>query len=400
MSARYNGRKLKVFIDGTIQPESMTVTRPLAATTEALWVGYHDSPTLRLHGYIDDVSIYDRALSKAEIADLADRFDGRYEYHHTNALGSNIVLTDDRKHVLVRYEYDVFGAVRSEVGTSDNPRKFTGKEYESDVKLYYFAARYYDPYIGRFTQRDPMGDGVNWYAYTANNPLKFVDPSGLELQFIASGVSITNVSQVSGFDIGRLKTQDQVLFYGLFGTGASGDAGDAVSLLNLDATGDMLTGLINTRKGFTLGWADLGSDVFGNYDDFSNGLRINNHSNPDNKALGYGMTLTALFNTSNPNRDFKSLRITLAHELQHVAGDFANRIPSGVPAAPSNITDPAAWRGEYSAYRTEFRTAHQLGQLSAGYFSAAAGPRSVLQAGRAGNTWDTAIRRASTSGIR
>ena len=38
---------------------------------------------------------------------------------------------------------------------------------------------YYDPYIGRFTQRDPIGDGVNWYAYTENNPLKYVDPTGL-----------------------------------------------------------------------------------------------------------------------------------------------------------------------------------------------------------------------------
>ena len=74
----------------------------------------------------------------------------------------------------------MFGAIRSEVGTSDNPRKFTGKEYESDVRLYYFDARYYDPYIGRFITRDPIGDGVNWYAYAANNPLKFVDPTGLE----------------------------------------------------------------------------------------------------------------------------------------------------------------------------------------------------------------------------
>ena len=98
----------------------------------------------------------------------------------TSTLGSNIVLTDDRKNVIVRYEYDVFGAIRSEVGTSDNPRKFTGKEYESDVKLYYFAARYYDPYIGRFVSRDPAGQGVNWYAYAANNPLKFIDPTGLE----------------------------------------------------------------------------------------------------------------------------------------------------------------------------------------------------------------------------
>ena len=110
---------------------------------------------------------------------MANNQTGRYEYHHTNALGSNIILTDNVQTVLIRYEYDVFGAVRSEVGTSGNPRKFTGKEYESDVKLYYFAARYYDPYIGRFTQRDPIGDGINWYAYAANNPMKFVDPTGL-----------------------------------------------------------------------------------------------------------------------------------------------------------------------------------------------------------------------------
>ena len=104
---------------------------------------------------------------------------GRYEYHYLNALGSNIVLTDDNQNVLVRYEYDVFGAIRAETGTSDNTRKFTGKEWDADSNLYYFAARYYDPYIGRFTQRDPAGDGVNWYTYTYNNPLRFIDPSGL-----------------------------------------------------------------------------------------------------------------------------------------------------------------------------------------------------------------------------
>ena len=95
------------------------------------------------------------------------------------ALGSNIVLTDDNQNVLVRYEYDVFGAIRSETGTSDNTRKFTGKEFDADSNLYYYAARYYDPYIGRFTQRDSIGDGTNWYAYVANNPLRFVDPTGL-----------------------------------------------------------------------------------------------------------------------------------------------------------------------------------------------------------------------------
>ena len=104
-----------------------------------------------------------------------------YEYHLKNALGSTIIETNNSKTVTARYEYDVFGAVRSQTGTSNNVRKFTGKEYDADVKLYHFGARPYDPYIGRFPQRDPAGDGINWYAYANNNPMKFIDPTGLRV---------------------------------------------------------------------------------------------------------------------------------------------------------------------------------------------------------------------------
>ena len=43
----------------------------------------------------------------------------------------------------------------------------------------YLRARYYDSSIGRFITEDPAKDGLNWYAFCSNNPVTFVDSSGL-----------------------------------------------------------------------------------------------------------------------------------------------------------------------------------------------------------------------------
>ncbi|MDC7125792.1 MAG: RHS repeat-associated core domain-containing protein [Spirochaetales bacterium] len=65
--------------------------------------------------------------------------------------------------------------------------------------LYYYNARWYDPNIGRFTTEDPIRSGLNWYAYANNNPLKFVDPTGLEFVVtIETGVSYTYDSNGDG----------------------------------------------------------------------------------------------------------------------------------------------------------------------------------------------------------
>jgi hypothetical protein len=39
--------------------------------------------------------------------------------------------------------------------------------------------RYYDPSTGRFLTRDPIKDGRNWYGYCENNPVSYIDPTGL-----------------------------------------------------------------------------------------------------------------------------------------------------------------------------------------------------------------------------
>ena len=45
--------------------------------------------------------------------------------------------------------------------------------------LYYFNARWYDPKLGRFTTEDPARDGINWFIYCLNNPLRWIDPTGI-----------------------------------------------------------------------------------------------------------------------------------------------------------------------------------------------------------------------------
>ena len=60
----------------------------------------------------------------------------------------------------------------------------TGKDWDRDVELYYFNARWYDQETGRFITKDSYeGDQndpvtLNYYVYTGNNPLIYIDPTG------------------------------------------------------------------------------------------------------------------------------------------------------------------------------------------------------------------------------
>ena len=69
-------------------------------------------------------------------------------------------------------------------------QKFTQKERDNETGLDYFGARYYSSTQGRFTGADDFlndahaSDPASWnlYAYCRNNPLRFVDPLGQEIE--------------------------------------------------------------------------------------------------------------------------------------------------------------------------------------------------------------------------
>ncbi len=74
------------------------------------------------------------------------------------------------------YEYDVFGGVRAQTGTTTE-WSYTG-EQNDPTGLEYLRARYYDANTGRFLSQDPL-PLLQRYAYANDNPANLVDPSGL-----------------------------------------------------------------------------------------------------------------------------------------------------------------------------------------------------------------------------
>jgi RHS repeat-associated protein len=98
-------------------------------------------------------------------------------------LGSVRGVADGMGTLVGTRDYDVYGAVRTSMGTSSR-LGFTGEQGDSETGFVFLRARYHDPATGRFLSRDtvqpnaPGSQGYHVYAYAANNPTTWTDPSG------------------------------------------------------------------------------------------------------------------------------------------------------------------------------------------------------------------------------
>jgi RHS repeat-associated protein len=107
-------------------------------------------------------------------------------YYHADGLGSIVALTDKHGNVVQRYDYDSFGNLQQQGESIEQPFTYTARELDEETGLYYYRARYYDPQVGRFVTKDPIGfDGgdVNLYAYVGNNAINKKDPTGLSVYY-------------------------------------------------------------------------------------------------------------------------------------------------------------------------------------------------------------------------
>ncbi|MBR5787733.1 MAG: RHS repeat-associated core domain-containing protein [Muribaculaceae bacterium] len=103
------------------------------------------------------------------------------------------------KDVNVYYPY---GTRFSDVfATTTDRYQYSGKEFDrmNGLDLYDFHARQYDPVLGRFTTPDPHSEKyyhISPYAYCASNPLRYIDPTGMELNLAGSSEDIKSVLDI------------------------------------------------------------------------------------------------------------------------------------------------------------------------------------------------------------
>ncbi len=95
-----------------------------------------------------------------------------------------IVNTADGS-IVQTISYDVWGNVTQDSNPGFQPFGFAGGLYDPDTQLVRFGARDYDPEVGRWTAKDPigfLGQSNNLYSYVLLDPINNFDPLGLSIQ--------------------------------------------------------------------------------------------------------------------------------------------------------------------------------------------------------------------------
>jgi len=107
-------------------------------------------------------------------------------YYHCDQIGTPQELTDSDGELAWSAKYRAWGEAKEAISEAarkagiGNPLRFAGQYHDAETGLHFNRHRYYDPKVGRFISKDPIGlaGGVNVYQY-APNPVNWADPLGL-----------------------------------------------------------------------------------------------------------------------------------------------------------------------------------------------------------------------------
>lgn len=110
--------------------------------------------------------------------------DSEVYYYHTDPLGTPQALTNEAGGLVWAAHYEPFGRAIITKEAVGNNLRYAGQYFDQETGLHYNWHRYYDPKTGRYISSDPIGlaGGLNTYLYASGNPVRYVDPFGLEVK--------------------------------------------------------------------------------------------------------------------------------------------------------------------------------------------------------------------------
>jgi len=187
-----NGQR---FLSVEVGSKSVVRSRAWFGSTEFWYsdVGNGSDPALEVPG-----TSYEKLMTRLSLDGLAvARIDNELgqetlEYSFHNGLGHLMGALDANGEVSTAFVYGPFGEIIDELGeTATHLRRFNGKEADKLSRLNYYGYRYYDPLSLQWTQPDPLFRRVpdlaganprdmNLYTFSLNNPVRYVDPNGLQ----------------------------------------------------------------------------------------------------------------------------------------------------------------------------------------------------------------------------
>ncbi|MGE9269547.1 MAG: RHS repeat-associated core domain-containing protein, partial [Verrucomicrobiales bacterium] len=113
---------------------------------------------------------------------VTDDSSGDVFYATYDANGNVSEYLDETGAIAAHYEYSSFGRVIASTGSPDDfDFRFSTKYQDNETNLLYYGFRYYDPEMGRWASRDPIGErgGLNLYGFVGNGSVNWVDVLGL-----------------------------------------------------------------------------------------------------------------------------------------------------------------------------------------------------------------------------
>ena len=101
--------------------------------------------------------------------------------------------------VAERIDYDAWGNVTLDTNPGFVCQGYAGGLRDEATELVRFGARDYDPAVGRWTCKDPIGfaGGLNRYGYVGGNPIDASDPTGLAAYILLSEAGTRSIGPLS-----------------------------------------------------------------------------------------------------------------------------------------------------------------------------------------------------------